>query len=195
MGRPQRISDSQIDVAARRVFLARGPAAPVAEIAGVLGVSHAALLQRAGSKEQLLRRALGPRPPAALEALRQPPPEEGAGAALVQILEELRAFHQQMLPGLMVLKASGAPVQLPPGATPPTVALRRLLARWLWRATRLPVRRCALRAEGLLGAIEARCFNAYLGGPDFVEGDDRRFVRALVDALVPELRRKRGAQT
>jgi hypothetical protein len=91
-----------------------------------------------------------------------------------------------MLPGLVVLRAGGLPAMPPPGVEPPTVQLRRLLASWLARAE-VPRRRAAALAEALLGAIEARCFNAYLGGADFVASDPERFIHELVSNLIPEL--------
>ena len=39
-------------------------------------------------------------------------------------------------------------------------------------------------AEALLGAMEARCFNGYLGGESFVPGDDAEFLVELVTALL-----------
>lgn len=67
------------------------------------------------------------------------------------------------------------------------VAVRRALAAWIDAAVTVgslpPVEPISV-AEGLLGAIEARCFNAYLGGPTFAPGDDDAFVRALVDGLI-----------
>lgn len=195
MARPRQVSDEQIDEAARATFLRHGPHAPVALVAGKLGVSHAALLQRAGSKEKLLLRALGPRPPAAIEALAEPPPSERKAERLVELLRELLVFHEQLLPGIVVLRSGGLPTW-PRGAEPPTLLVRRLLTSWLGRAATLERRRAAAVAEGLLGALEARCFNAYLGGAAFVEGEPRRFVQELVAGLVPELtpRRRRGSR-
>ena len=186
MARPRRISDAQIDAAARATFITRGPTAPVSLVAERLGVSHAALLQRAGSKEKLLLRALRPGVSSITEQLAAPPPAEMKAERLEALLGVLLSFHEAMLPGLMVLRAAGLG-GLPPGEEPPTVLLRRLLTKWLRRATALPQRQAAAVAEGLLGAIEARCFNAYLGGPGFVSGTARRFVHELVTHLVPSL--------
>lgn len=169
----------------RAIVLERGPKAPVMAAAARLGVSHAALLQRAGSKKRLMLRAFTPTVPAVLEELSAEPPVSGRARVLTALLSELNAFHDQMLPGLMALKAAGVRAK-PSGASAPTVALRRALAAWLRRAG-LPTSRAAAVAEGLLGAIEARSFNAYLGGPSFVEGRDEHFVSGLVRHLVPEL--------
>ena len=54
------MSDREISVAAREVFLDRGPKAPVAMVAKKLGVSTATLFQRTGSKQQLMLMAFQP---------------------------------------------------------------------------------------------------------------------------------------
>ena len=60
MGRRRQVSDREISVAAREVFLDRGPKAPVAMVAKKLGVSTATLFQRTGSKQQLMLMAFQP---------------------------------------------------------------------------------------------------------------------------------------
>lgn len=60
MARPRSITDEEIKEAAREVFVVHGPGAPVSIIAKKLGVTHAALFGRAGSKEQLMMDALCP---------------------------------------------------------------------------------------------------------------------------------------
>lgn len=186
MARPRQISDAQIDAAARATFVAHGPTAPVSLVADQLGVSHAALLQRAGSKEKLLLRALGPGVATVVDRLAEAPPENEKAARLESLLGEVLSFHQAMLPGVMVLRAAGLGAG-PPGQEAPTLVVRRLLKRWLRRASGMSNPRAAAVAEGLLGAIEARCFNAYLGGPGFVSGTPKRFVHELITHLVPEL--------
>lgn len=73
------------------------------------------------------------------------------------------------------------------GGPPPPVALRNVLASWPQTAVgaeSLGPLHCVAAAEGLLGAMEARCFNAYLGGAAFAPGEDAAFVRDLVHGLV-----------
>jgi AcrR family transcriptional regulator len=194
MARPQKISDQQIDEAARAVFIEHGAAAPVSRIAAELGVSHAALLQRAGSKENLIRRALGPGVPEFLEHLAQRPPAHGAAAALEQLLMRLLAFHESMLPGLIVLRTSGHAMP-PSDEMPPTISLRRQLAAWLGRTGAVTSKpRTRALAEALLGALEARCFNAYLGGPHFISGTNEAFIHELVTFLIPELAPKKRSR-
>lgn len=189
MPRPRRISDDQIAHAARETFLQHGPSAPVALVAEKLGVSHAALLQRVGSKEQLLLLTLPPGGPLLAAHLSEPAPSRGAARRLVELLLDLLAFLREMAPALVVLRSGGVPLERALGdREPPTVQLRRLLAAWLHGTGAIGRRRSVLLAEALLGTIEARCFNAHLGGERFVRGDERRLVRDLVAELVPELR-------
>ncbi len=171
------------------MFLAHGPSAPVKLVAERLGVTHAALFGRAGSKAQLMVDALAPGRPRALAWLSEPPPRTGVEARLVEILLDLMGFFQRVLPNLVVLKAAGWSISDLPEAAgpPPPVALRHVLARWLAAAARrgsLAPLRSGPVAEGLLGAMEARCFNAYLGGDAFAPGEDAAFVRSLVRGLL-----------
>ncbi len=192
MARPQTISDDDIHKAAREVFVEHGPGAPVALIAEKLGVSHAALFGRVGTKEQLLLDALSPGRPLAMDRLAELPPEHHAREALVEMLTELMVFFRQVVPNLVVLRAAGRSMADMParGVVPPPVALRRSLARWLECASErgvLPPMHAWATAEGLLGAMEARCFNGYLGGKPFAPGRDDTFVCDLVDGLLGKM--------
>ncbi len=189
MARPRSISDEEIKKAAREVFVEHGPSAPVKLVAEKLGVSHAALFNRAGSKEQLMLDALCPGQPQAVGWLAEPPPSQAVERRLVEILVDLMVFFQRIVPNLVVLKAAGRSMDDLPEAAgpPPPVALRAALARWLEAAERagsLPSLHWRSVAEGLLGAMEARCFNAYLGGAVFAPGSDEAFVHDLVDGLL-----------
>jgi AcrR family transcriptional regulator len=187
MSRPRAVTDEQIHAAARSTFLAAGPTASVAAVAARLGVTAAALFQRVGTKEALLLAALEPGAPAVASQLeRGPEPGRPPRAQLVPLLGALLAFHRQALPALLVLHGAGRSPALAP-LEPPPVRLRRLLTGWLrrCRAQGVTVPHPGPVAELLLSAIEARCFNAALGGPRFSPGDDRRFVARLVAALLP----------
>ncbi|TVP51072.1 MAG: TetR/AcrR family transcriptional regulator [Gemmatimonadales bacterium] len=189
MARPRSVNDDQINRAAREVFVEHGPSASVSLIARRLGVSHAALFGRAGSKKQLMLDALCPGRPRALEWLSEPPPPEGAEDRLAEILVELMEFLQRVVPNLVILRVAGESMDSLPGASgpPPPVALRRALAGWLEAAAcdgGIPPVHAPSVAEGLLGAMEARCFNRYLGGEAFAPGDDREFVEELLRGLL-----------
>ena len=191
MARPRLLSDEQIDAAARAVFLAHGPQASVALIGEKLGVSHAALLQRAGSKERLLLRALGPDRPPDFPALSAQPPSVGARERLVELLLELHTCLTRVLPGLLVLRSAGVVMEaVIADAEPSTVALRRQLGTWLARTRAFEPRRARALAEALLSTLEAHCYNAHVGGPSFAGGPPKRLLEGLLDALAPELARK-----
>lgn len=184
--RPRLVTDEAIDTAARQVFLQHGPGASVALVAERLGVSSAALFHRVGSKERLLVRALSPRSPTVLTDLAHGPvPAPTVEEQLVGLLGEVLAYFRESIPGLVVLRAAGIDFTpgLPPG-DPPPVALRRALAQWLQRVSSEPLSPpdADALAECLIGAAEARCFNAHVGGTGFVAGSDPAFLRALVRA-------------
>ncbi len=200
MARPQTISDSEIAGAAREAFLAHGAKTAVAQIADRLGVSAAALFQRVGSKAQLMLLALAPELPPTMDNLAAGPAlDRPIGVQLHEHLFELLTFLQSVIPSLIVLRAAGL---FPPPkrktqaakadakARPPTPQeLRQLLGAWLAEAKqqgRVDVKNPQVCAEALLGAMEARCFNAHLGGPDYVRGDDRTFLTDLIDGLTTE---------
>jgi hypothetical protein len=68
------------------------------------------------------------------------------------------------------------------GGTPPPVLVREGLTRWL---AQVPTRVSPeTAAESLLGAMEARAFNRYLGGEAFAPGDDGVFLGALLDSFL-----------
>jgi AcrR family transcriptional regulator len=188
MPRPRQVSDAEIDAAARATFLALGTQAPVTQVAQRLGVSHTALLLRAGSKEQLLLRALCPGVPAAVAALEPRAPRVGAAAVLERVLGELLTFLEDMLPGVILLRASGQSAQAVLGdREPPPQVLRRLLAQWLTSTGRYRAARARTLAEALLSSLEAHTFNAWLGGQRLEPRAHRRFLRQLLEGLLPEL--------
>jgi AcrR family transcriptional regulator len=189
MSRPPRVTDLQIDEAARTVFLAQGPSAPLQDIAKRLGISQPALLHRVGTKEALMARALRPVPPTAL-ALLEPGPRANASieAQLLEALLHHRDFLRQLVPWLFVLHYSvlgGARAMHLD--TPPPVALREGLTKWLTRAKRagrVNLAEPRVAAEALCGALEARCFNAHVGGATYAPGEDEAVLRQLIRVLV-----------
>ncbi|MFH1467651.1 MAG: TetR/AcrR family transcriptional regulator C-terminal domain-containing protein [Pseudomonadota bacterium] len=115
----------------------------------------------------------------------------------MEILLGHATFLRAHAPTLIVLRGVGLepPAPLDPSAPPP-VALRGALRGWFERANaagHLAVAAPAAVAEALLGAMEGRAFNRYLGGEDFAPGRDEDVVRALVEALVPPPPRTAGA--
>lgn len=190
MSRPRVMSDEQLDAAAREAFFELGPAAPVSDVARRLGVTQAALFHRAGSKEALMLKALCPGAPHALAAFAEPPRADvSLHAQLAPTLSSLLEFLHQALPGLMILRGAGISLDkaVPPGPPPP-VAMRAALASFLTVAAErrlTTLTNAAATADAMLGALEARVVNAYLGGPAFIDGDDATFLQGLLEATLP----------
>lgn len=147
MGRPRQVSDEQILAAARRCFLARGVHVPVQVVAEELGVSHAALFARFGTKEALLIAALGP--PKVLPfaaALDDGPDARPLPAQLGELGRQLVDYFEHIGAGWALLQAAGIGLdKVFRGHDRPTplAAYDRLYA-WLRRA----------RRRGLLGPCD-----------------------------------------
>lgn len=189
MSRPPRVTDLQIDEAARAVFLAQGPSAPLQDIAKRLGISQAALLHRVGTKEALMSRALRPVPPTALALLAPGPKDtESIEDQLLEALLHHRDFLRQLVPWLFVLHYSAlGGARAMHLETPPPVALREGLTKWLTRAKRagrVDLAEPKAAAEALCGALEARCFNAHVGGATYAPGKDEAVLRQLIRVLL-----------
>ncbi len=135
MARPRLVSDEQVLEEARSFFLELGHTAPIQGLARRLGVSHAALFQRFGSKRALLIEAMRP-------AYDMPWPEEveagpTAGRTregLLALCEALKSFFVANLPRIRVLQAAGVLHEeiFAQGSTHPFVACARVEA-WLAR--------------------------------------------------------------
>jgi AcrR family transcriptional regulator len=108
MARPRLVSDEQVLEEARSFFMELGHTAPIQGLARRLGVSHAALFQRFGSKRTLLIQAMRP-------TYDMPWPEEvergpAAGQTregLLALCETLKSFFVANLPRIRVLQAAG----------------------------------------------------------------------------------------
>jgi AcrR family transcriptional regulator len=184
------MSDEQLEAAAREVFLELGPAAPVADVAKRLGVTQAALFHRLGSKEALMLKALCPGAPHALAAFAQVPRRDvPVREQLAPTLQGLLDFLRQAIPGLVILRGAGIALEkaLPPGPPPP-VAMRAALGSFLTVAAEkalTSVTDARATADAVLGALEARVLNEFLGGRSFVEESDDEFLHRLLEATVP----------
>src|SRR5213596_3632415 len=102
MGRPPRLRRDQILATARRVFTAKGfAAATLADIAGELNVTPAALLRHAESKNALFDEAMRSdeivEPPACILALASTPATEDPRAVLRRIAEDFIPFAEKVI--------------------------------------------------------------------------------------------------
>jgi AcrR family transcriptional regulator len=185
MGRRRHVSDRQISVAAREVFLDRGPKAPVAMIAKKLGVSTATLFQRTGSKQQLMLMAFQPEgaPVTELDRGLQPgvPVREQLGHVLIEINQYLGAI----ISASITLRAACIESNLP---EPTPYQLRTRLAGWLTKAREmglLTVTDADATADILIGAIESRHIHAYMQQQHLRSQQHRDYIRAMLDVVVP----------
>src|SRR5512134_2010364 len=103
MGRRRQVSDREISVAAREVFLDRGPRAPVAMVAKKLGVSTATLFQRTGTKQQLMLMAFQPEGTPITELDRGLQPGVPVREQLGQVLIELNEYLGTIITGSITL--------------------------------------------------------------------------------------------
>ena len=173
MARPQTVTDTEILEVTRALLAEQGPGVSLATIGRALGVSAPALIKRFGSKEELVFRALlPPGPPVWREALERAPGADPR-AELISLLGAREAEFFQVAPALAALRMSRIPVErvFPEGRPSPPVLARSLLADWLRRAG--VAEPCEVRADALVGAVEARGFLRWVGphmvGPEPVE--------------------------
>jgi len=186
MGRRRQVSDREISVAAREVFLDRGPKAPVALVAKKLGVSTATLFQRTGTKQQLMLMALRPAgatPVTELEQGLQPgiPVLEQLGHVLLEINQYLGAI----ITGSLTLRAACIEENLP---DPPPTHLRDMLAAWLRQAAaakRLAVSDAPTTADVLIGTLESRHIHAYMKQQRLSSQQHRDYIRDMLDVVFP----------
>jgi AcrR family transcriptional regulator len=185
MGRRRQVSDHEISVAAREVFLDR-PRAPVAMVAKKLGVSTATLFQRTGTKQQLMLMALrhdGSTPVTELERGLQPgvPVLEQLGHVLLEINQYLGAI----ITGSLTLRAACIEENLP---DPSPTYLRETLAAWLQQAAAaglLTVGDAPMTADVLIGAIESRHIHGYMKQQRLTSQQHRDYIRAMLDVVFP----------
>jgi AcrR family transcriptional regulator len=186
MGRRRQVSDQEISVAAREVFLDRGPKAPVAMVAKKLGVSTATLFQRTGSKQQLMLMALQPEVTAITELERGVQPGVPVRDQLAQVLIEINEYLGMIILGSMTLRAARIEADLP---EPTPYTLRRLLTQWLTQAATaalLKVQDAATSADVLIGTLESRHIHAYMQERKLTSKEHRDFVRAMIAVVFPD---------
>src|SRR5215813_2530013 len=108
MGRPPRIRRDQILDTARRVFAAKGfAAATLADIAGELHVTPAALLRHVDSKDALFAEAMRSGPavelPAAIAELAATPGDADPRVVLRRLASEFIPFVERVIAGSIVV--------------------------------------------------------------------------------------------
>jgi AcrR family transcriptional regulator len=134
MGRTPKISTDEIIAAAREVFLDRGAGASTAEIAERAGISEASIFKRFATKQDLFVAAIGvPKTPAWEKRLERDIPASEFKAELIEILSEMFASYQDILPRALMMMS---PLKLlrTQQFVPPPVRDSKLLADFLDRA-------------------------------------------------------------
>jgi AcrR family transcriptional regulator len=186
MGRRRQVSDREISVAAREVFLDRGPKAPVAMVAKKLGVSTATLFQRTGTKQQLMLMALRPDGSTPVTELKRGlQPGVPVLEQLSHVLLEINQYLGAIISGSLTLRAACIEEDLP---DPTPTQLRETLAGWLQQATAaklLAVSDAPTTADVLIGAIESRHIHAYMKQQRFSSQQHRDYIRAMLDVVFP----------
>lgn len=197
MGRPRTVSDEAITRVTREALRECGAGVSTAEIARRLGVSQPALFKRMGTREGLLVAALCPGPPVELDRFLTTPPEADFAAALAELLKQLHAVFQRVVPSLVWSRAAGLPKEkLFPEwdrrESPPPVRMRRQVGAWLKQAQKSGALRegdLGALAEMAVGLVEARAFLEYIGGADAprepVTKWAPRIAAALLDGFGP----------
>jgi AcrR family transcriptional regulator len=186
MGRRRQVSDREISVAAREVFLDRGPKAPVAMVAKKLGVSTATLFQRTGTKEELMLMALRPDGSTPVTELEQGlKPGVPVLDQLGHVLMDINQYLGAIIAGSLTLRAACIEANLP---EPTPSRLRVLLAEWLEKAANaklLTIADAPTTADVLIGAIESRHIHAHMKHQRLSSQQHRDYIRAMLDVVFP----------
>jgi AcrR family transcriptional regulator len=185
MGRRRQVSDREISVAAREVFIDRGPKAPVAMVAKKLGVSTATLFQRTGSKQQLMLMAFQPDGAPVTELGRGLQPDVPAREQLSQVLLEINEYLGAVIAASVTWRAACIEATLP---APTPMELRTQLAAWLAQAASaglLTVVAAHTTADILIGAIEARHIHSYMLQQHPTSQQHRDYIGAMLDVVFP----------
>lgn len=189
MSRPRKVSDDDVFAAAQRVMMRVGPAdLTLATIAAEAGVTAGALVQRFGSKRDLLL---------ALSA--------GASGATDAFMAELRGKHSSPLAAIRdyaacmahlaespaALTRSLAYLQIDltdPGFRKHLLAQSRATRRWLEATIREAVGAGELTSgadpETLSRAVEAALSGALLTWAIYREGTAANWIRDIIDAVL-----------
>lgn len=190
MARPQKVSDEEILVTARRLLL-ENPNIATTVIAKALGVSQAALFKRFGTKQELIFQALAPdaTPPFLPVLLAGPNTDEPIADQLVRLLGMLRRFFVKLFPRLMALKACGfSPVEMMGkyDVAPPLAAIRALGA-WLDKAVeqgQLRPHDTTALAFILLGSVQSQTVLTHMLGDQLPPLDADVFVTQVIDTVL-----------
>ena len=194
MSRPRQISDKEILVAARAVFLEHGHQVSTAVIAQRVGISQALLFQRFGTKQRMLVAALWPAvEPDWFERVRQGPDERNLVDQLQELAGEVVATFEQHVPCLVILRSAGIDLEglLQQEDTPHPVQGFRAIQSWFDQARqdgRIGSGDSAAAALVFLGALQTNVFLAHLAGERTLAVDEEPWWKGVVELLWNGLR-------
>jgi AcrR family transcriptional regulator len=134
MGRPRKVTTEEILAAARQIFWDRGIETPTADIAQQAGVSEALIFKRFATKQDLFLAAIGiDQPPAWVKRLDQSLPQADFQADLTDLLTDMLAFYQDMIPRVLMMMSPVALIKSQQ-FVPPPIRDYQLFATFLDRA-------------------------------------------------------------
>ncbi len=134
MARPKSITDKQLLISARDSFLRNGHGISIQDIAKEIGISHAAIFQRYGSKRKLLIDSLKPQHEFEWteEMLRGPQTEAEVHPQLTAICDLLNAYFAKHAPCMRVLQTAGVlPCEVFENGLPPSILALQFVADWI----------------------------------------------------------------
>ncbi len=134
MARPPKITNDEILVAARQVFLEEGMGASTLKIAEKAGIAEASIFKRFATKQALFLAAIGiSETPQWVKDLPRRQPNPAFKSELTELCHEMMAFYQEVLPRVLMMMVQNKS-SLPPLVPPPPIRDTRLLADFLERA-------------------------------------------------------------
>lgn len=188
MARPKEVADTEILAAARSRFLSCGTAIPISAIAAGLGISHATIFNRFGSKEALMIAALGPpRELSCVALLEAGPDKRPMREQLYELAIAVARDFTDLAEGLTLLRGAGVPPERVFGtcdASPPGDAYNAM-AGWFGRARdRGLIGPCDIPTltTAILGALRNRSFAPQVPTASQDQSDEPYIVN-LIDLL------------
>jgi AcrR family transcriptional regulator len=164
MARPAHITDEQILIAARELFLEKGIQATTAEVARRAGVAEGSIFKRFKTKHELFIAAMHADEPDWLAFVEKRVGKGDPKQNLVDIGLEILQFLRQLMPLIMMGWANPGPHGIPPvleGPNPPPLMAIKRLASFFeaeMRAHRMRRHDPEVVARAFLGSIQNYVF-------------------------------------
>lgn len=165
MARPKSITDLQLLNSARESFLRNGHSISIQDIAKEIGISHAAIFQRYGSKRELLIESLKPRVKFAWaqQLLDGPRSVEDIRLHMSLLCDQMNHYFREVAPCMRVLHSAGVlPFEVFEGGNLPTLDVMNYLVAWIEKGKERKLIRdhidCKSAASVIVGALFARSY-------------------------------------